>query len=550
MRPQPNVLFNGTPLMQFAHTTTAAAVKTVENEKYEYLTAQPVDALIQRLYTENEIILPRLDRDRISYEHFESYIGPYVEEVPRDRTGKQNFKDLTRGILFAFEVGFVGDKRYFKLKPNKSEPTHPLAYVGDTTLTVYIPQRNNSVQFIQSAFEETLSLIDIYLQRQFETLRNFPKMFYSTLEAVISGRINRLKSTRDVVSALPYPPKSQMPQPTVVAPVAAPAKLPVPPVPQPESRIPPVAGNHTYLLLTGAGFSRNWGGPLASEVFEALLADRDIDGHTRSLLFKDPFEQVLADLQVSTAPEDQARYSKLITAVVGIFNGMNNTFLQTTFEFENPPSVQHSVASFLSKFNAIFTLNQDALIELNYNPMMGPPNNWAALHLPGMRFLASFRPSGARQDKFAVMEPNPSDLKFPGGSVQPYVKLHGSVNWVESTQGQRILIMGGQKAASIGRFPILTWYQEEFRKMLLRPCTRLMIIGYSFSDTHMNDAIAAGLEAGLELFIIDPAAKAAITHDPRIHAAQAQIIGLSARPLSGTFGGDRYAHTQIMQFFT
>jgi hypothetical protein len=63
MRPQPIVLFNGTPLMQFAHTMTAKAQKTVENEKYEYLTAQPVDALIQRLYMENEIVLPRLNRD-------------------------------------------------------------------------------------------------------------------------------------------------------------------------------------------------------------------------------------------------------------------------------------------------------------------------------------------------------------------------------------------------------------------------------------------------------------------------------------------------------
>jgi hypothetical protein len=28
----------------------------------------------------------------------------------------------------------------------------------------------------------------------------------------------------------------------------------------------------TFLLLTGAGFSYNWGGPLASDVFSALLA--------------------------------------------------------------------------------------------------------------------------------------------------------------------------------------------------------------------------------------------------------------------------------------
>jgi hypothetical protein len=30
---------------------------------------------------------------------------------------------------------------------------------------------------------------------------------------------------------------------------------------------------------------------------------------------------------------------------VGIFNGMNNTFMHMQFEFENPPSVRHSMAS-------------------------------------------------------------------------------------------------------------------------------------------------------------------------------------------------------------
>src|SRR5689334_12659516 len=37
----------------------------------------------------------------------------------------------------------------------------------------------------------------------------------------------------------------------------------------------------TFLLLTGAGFSHNWGGPLASEVFSQVLSDNDIDEHNR-----------------------------------------------------------------------------------------------------------------------------------------------------------------------------------------------------------------------------------------------------------------------------
>jgi len=307
----------------------------------------------------------------------------------------------------------------------------------------------------------------------------------------------------------------------------------------------------TFILLTGAGFSRNWGGPLASEVFSAVLADRDIDEHIRRRLLasRGAFETVLADLLVSSDPEDKKRHDALITSVAGIFNGMNQTFMHTPFEFENPPSVQHSMASFLSRFHAIFTLNQDALLELHYNPMIGPPMNWARLNIPGMRFVQPYRPGGTLHDKFALMEPNPTDRAFPT-SAQPYVKLHGSVNWVESNVGSRILVMGGEKTVTIGRFSILTWYQEEFRKRLLQPGAQLMVMGYGFGDTHINDAIADGLQAGLKLFVVDPFALDVIKRDSRIDdAAPRQLMGLSTRPLKETFGGDRYGHAELTRFF-
>lgn len=181
--------------------------------------------------------------------------------------------------------------------------------------------------------------------------------------------------------------------------------------------------------------------------------------------------------------------------------------------------------------------------------MLGPPNNWDRLQSPGVRYMPGFQPSGARQDKFALMQPNPPFAAFPGSGVQPYAKLHGSVNWVESNMGQRVLIMGGQKAVSIGMFPILTWYHEEFRTMLRRPSARLMVIGYSFSDTHINDAIAEGLKTGLRLFVVDPRAMDILKKDTRIASARSQLIGLSVRPLTTTFGGDRVAHAQLSKFF-
>ncbi|MEA2943355.1 MAG: hypothetical protein QOD09_3884 [Bradyrhizobium sp.] len=41
-----------------------------------------------------------------------------------------------------------------------------------------------------------------------------------------------------------------------------------------------------HYLLTGAGFSFNWGGWLASEAFEYLLGAPEIDGELRALLWQ------------------------------------------------------------------------------------------------------------------------------------------------------------------------------------------------------------------------------------------------------------------------
>jgi hypothetical protein len=43
----------------------------------------------------------------------------------------------------------------------------------------------------------------------------------------------------------------------------------------------------SHILLTGAGFSRNWGGWLATEAFEYLLGAVEVDDQLRHLLWQD-----------------------------------------------------------------------------------------------------------------------------------------------------------------------------------------------------------------------------------------------------------------------
>lgn len=541
--------------MQFANGTTAAAVKIVESGTHEYLTAQPVDALIQRLYKDSEIVLPRLDRDNISFDHFDSYIGPYIEDAPRDQTGHQKFNDLSRGNLFAFEIAFVGNKRCFSLRPNRTTDTRPLAYVGDTSLIVYIPQRNHAVDFIQSQFEQSIASIESYLRLQFETLKGFPMTFYRTLEAVVAGRIDHFKRTSDVISALPYKPKSPPSPATPTLPVRTPAPKP--------AEEPPrmVTGNH--FLLTGAGFSKNWGGLLASEVFNDLLSAPDIDQATRQMLFRanEPFgggfENVLGKLQAATDPENVKRREALTSALAGIFNEMGLGYMARQFEFSAQPDTRYALTPFLRRFQTIFTTNQDTLIEQKYIPFSGLERR---AHLPGLKYINPGSATGSAHDSIAVMEPNPTDFAL-SPTMQPYIKLHGSVNWVESRAGQRILIMGGQKTTIIKRFPLLSWYQEEFRKALLLPGARLMVMGYSFSDEHLNDAILAAVkESNLKLFIVDPGGVGIIDKRDKTAAVpipksedqellEGRIIGVSTRPISTSFNDDVVENNRLQKFF-
>jgi hypothetical protein len=159
-----------------------------------------------------------------------------------------------------------------------------------------------------------------------------------------------------------------------------------------------------------------------------------------------------------------------------------------------------------------------------------------------MKFLNTQHMTGSVHDRIAVMEPNPSDFRL-SSMVQPYIKLHGSCNWVESSSGGRILIMGGAKAVSIGQSPVLTWYHQQFRNALLQPDARLMLMGYSFSDEHINDAILDALDkSGLKVFIVDPAGIGILDkRDPRAQIPDrpgplmdiaARLNGFSDRPLS------------------
>ncbi|WFU82988.1 SIR2 family protein [Bradyrhizobium sp. CIAT3101] len=323
-----------------------------------------------------------------------------------------------------------------------------------------------------------------------------------------------------------------------------------------------------HYLLTGAGFSYNWGGWLASEAFEYLLGAPEIDADLRTLLWQNKeagggFEDALAILEKDYAdhpgPLTKARLNLLIAAIVGMLNMMSNSMARRQFEQHN--HMQGSVIEFLLKFEALFTLNQDTLLEQHYaqHVMLRSGNRYQGLEFPGMMSAGPPPISFGGNQEFTALRFPVADGRFTvSPQHQPYFKLHGSRNYSVGPTGDRIIIMGGNKAALIPRIPVLQWYKDEFTRRICTAGAKLMVIGYSFSDRHINDAISAGVDCGLKLFIIDPAGVDVIDKrkptpikapDAYVQKIGPAIIGASRRPLTQIFNQDHVEWDKIMRFF-
>jgi SIR2-like domain len=302
------------------------------------------------------------------------------------------------------------------------------------------------------------------------------------------------------------------------------------------------------------------GGWLADEAFEYLIGSPEIDDHIRRLLWWCKsmgygFEGALAQLQqaYTLSKNDHTRkpLADLQAAIVGMFNEMNKAFEGIPFEPQN--NLEHLVGDFLLRFDAIFTLNQDLLLERHYpvqNIGAPPLRKWHGWHMPGLKPLNTTSQGHDPTPPLARMQmpDDPANFREQPGA-QPYYKLHGSTNWIGGGAGQdRLLIMGGNKAVEINQYPLLAWYHKRFDEYLAGS-TRLMVIGYSFSDAHINQAILKAAEKGtLRLFIIDPQGVDILKTDD-LMALNPYIIGASRRPLLTTFGSDRVEHGRQARFF-
>jgi len=315
---------------------------------------------------------------------------------------------------------------------------------------------------------------------------------------------------------------------------------------------------HRSILLLGAGFSRNWGGWLAPEVFEYVLGSQYVDEPLRALLLSNgtrDFEVVLDNLQqhVARTGAPDSRLDNLLRAIDEMFSEMNRGLSGSANYFWSG-HLNRTMGLFLNRFDAIFTLNQDTLLEAQYlTAHLAEPGNWEGGVIPGL-VLREGDPVSEWPFR-GELTPTTATPAIPS-RMQPYIKLHGSSNWRDASGG--LMIIGGSKKVAIEKSPLLVWNFQTFEQYLGRPNQRLMVVGYSFRDAHINSAIAAATKTGLRVFLVDPLglgvldSPAVAPIEPPFVSFPAAVLpcirGASRRPLLTTWISDDVERNKLLEF--
>lgn len=265
------------------------------------------------------------------------------------------------------------------------------------------------------------------------------------------------------------------------------------------------------ILLTGAGFTANFGGFLAREMWSKIFNNPKLNeaGNLKLELRKNfDFEEIYSMVLDNKIPNlHPNEYNAFVEALNEAYLAMDQVIKEPSWESYgiHPADLRKFLDFFRERgqneTSLCFTLNQDLFLERNFG--------WQPLGPQSMRYQGSFgniELQDINSDSLKRL-PNENELIVYKGSLSEsfcYIKLHGSQKWIAS-DGRNTRILGINKREAIERIPLLKWYFALFEQALFRHNARLVIIGYGFKDNHINACISkAASEYGLKIYIISP----------------------------------------------
>ncbi len=268
------------------------------------------------------------------------------------------------------------------------------------------------------------------------------------------------------------------------------------------------------VLFTGAGFTKNFGGFLAREMWSKIFNDLRLDELPRiKELLRNNFDFETIYSEVINSQNYTGKQKQEFQDVIKkAYADMDKMLSQYVFTGSDPYGVNtYGVNKLLGSFTGSsgetglhFTLNQDLFMErqtkrqplglatLKYKDYLdqiqtGKIETERTVQLPDRAFLEDFKKN---------------NLNSTGDLL--YIKLHGSFGW-GSVHGGDQMVLGTNKYEDIVKEPLLAWYFELLEKALYRSGVTMLVIGYGFKDEHINKILAKAInEHGLQLYIISP----------------------------------------------
>lgn len=269
------------------------------------------------------------------------------------------------------------------------------------------------------------------------------------------------------------------------------------------------------ILLTGAGFTHNFGTPLAEGMWSAIFNDIHIQAEPKLKIKMQAdcdYESIYNSVMDGSYTEKEKEAFN--ETIYSAYENIDSIIIDYGTSGGKNAIILHAIREFIRQFskeietNFFFTLNQDLFIERFYFPNYN--EGWIKPAIPGIDnkpdwFSAKFSKHLEISDYCQVsdkieLSDNPDSLS----ENFYYVKLHGSCNWI-SSNGKRQMVIGRGKVGQIHNEPLLKYYSELFRNVLFQPERRLFVIGYGFGDRHINEIIADAVKVyRLKIYIISP----------------------------------------------
>jgi hypothetical protein len=270
-----------------------------------------------------------------------------------------------------------------------------------------------------------------------------------------------------------------------------------------------------YILFSGAGFTKNFGGLLAKEMWSKIYNNSEVQGQHRlkNLLLSD-FDYESIYHKVINGDYTDEEKDTINTAIYNAYQVLDDISREWTYrnDVSNPVNI-YGVNKLIERFSGVnneigffFTLNQDIFIERRFKSIKTAFIHPGVPNIPDAHIITSRLP--IKKEDFIYL-PKLDKLKttsvnhFLKNTIH-YVKLHGSFGWM-SSKGANSYVIGKEKEQQVADEPLLSWYFELFKNALSKPNRKLFLIGYGFRDQHINEVFVDSIKkSGLRWFVISP----------------------------------------------